>query len=823
MATLQLREDENASLAVAVLRGVLPPSHVPVTIHYVTRTGAVAYLDGSIVGAFDREHEEILVAASAHERVLELRVERQALPTNGLPPRDGVRWRLMQARSRPAPMTHMTIREASDNGKNTAYVSEVGADGIPLWGHSHLDVAWLWTYEETKRKAVRTFANALALMDRDPSFVFTQSQPQLYEFVREQDADLYARVKQRVAEGRWDVDVAAMWVEPDCNIPSGESLLRQMLFAHRFCVDEFGIEPSIAWLPDTFGFARTLPTLLAHAGIRYFGTTKLQWNDTTRFPYPQFRWRGPDGSEVVAALIASYEGGIDAGRINAARTRREPLVVGYGDGGGGPTAGHLVQMRDVGAWERPRAWFERLDASRAELPLHDDELYLEYHRGVYTTHHDVKARNAALERALADVEERLSWCVAVRASRDITTRLRAQLNAAWEIVLRNQFHDVLPGTSIAPVYDDAGREYAEAGELVLSARTATETLLPRGPQPRPFAISELVAEKDAFAFDNGIIRALVKADGTIVELRTAGGANVVAQANALARYQDRPQKWEAWNIDAGYQRSRRAAEPQPSSILDGTLQVPFRIGDSLATMRVALLEGEPFLRVDLAVDWHERRTLLRIENWLVVNGDAVVYGAPHGTVQRSARTDTPDRRARFEVPGARFACTQDDAGNGLALFALDTYGWDAQTLPGGGIRLGHSLLRATTWPDPNADRGEHMFSWAFAPLRGATKGAIERAWDAFANGSRVRLFLSEDDAVLVVACKPADDGNGVIVRVRECDGAERPVRLRSGGRMRGVTPVDALERAISDEVRIEGETLVASIPAFGLRSYRVTF
>ena len=823
MTTVQLREDAGASHALAVLRGVVPPSDVPVSIHYVTRTGAVAYLDGSIVGAFDREHDEILVPPSARERSLELRVERQALPTNGLPPRDGVRWRLMQARSRPAPMTHVTIRDAIENGKDAVQAGAVGAERIPLWGHSHLDVAWLWTYEETKRKAVRTFANALALMDRDPSFVFTQSQPQLYAFVKEQDRELYGRVKQRIAEGRWDVDVAAMWVEPDCNIPSGESLLRQMLLAHHFCVDEFGIEPSIAWLPDTFGFARTLPTLLAHAGIRYFGTTKLQWNDTTRFPYPQFRWRGPDGSEVVGALIASYEGGIDAARIRAARSRREPLVVGYGDGGGGPTAAHLIQMRDVGAWERPRAWFERLDASRDKLPLYDDELYLEYHRGVYTTHHDVKARNAALERAVADAEERLSWCVAVRAPRDIVERLRAQLGAAWEIVLRNQFHDVLPGTSIAPVYDDVAREYAEADELVRSTRAATETLLPRGPQPRASVISAPAAAGDAFAFDNGIIRVLVKADGTIVELRTVGGPNVVTQANALARYQDRPQKWEAWNIDAGYQRTRRAAKPQPSSIVDGTLHVPFRIGGSLATMRLALLEGEPFLRVDLVVDWRETRTLLRVENWLAVNDDAVVFGAPHGTVQRSARMDTPDRRARFEVSGQRFAYAQDETGNGLALFALDTYGWDAQALPGGGIRLGHSLLRGTTWPDPGADRGEHTLSWAFAPLRGATTGAIERAWDAFANESRVRLFLSEDDAVLVVACKPAEDGDGVIVRVRECDGAGRPVRLRSGGRMRGAAAVDALERAVPDEVRIEGETLVAFVPAFGLRSYRVTF
>ena len=164
-----------------------------------------------------------------------------------------------------------------------------------------------------------------------------------------------------------------------------------------------------------------------------------------------------------------------------------------------------------------------------------------------------------------------------------------------------------------------------------------------------------------------------------------------------------------------------------------------------------------------------------------------------------------------------------DSNRGLAFFALDSYGWSARTLPGGGIQLGHSLLRGTTWPDPEADLGEARLSWAYAPFAGATTGAIERAWESFAYERRVRLFTTSDDAVLVVACKPAADGDGVIVRVRECDGTARPLRLRSGGRMREAVAVDGLERPLPNDVRIENEELVATIPGFGLRSFRVRF
>ncbi len=803
--------------ALVTLEATLSPSSQPQRLRYRTATGALLRVDGNVAGAFDREHHEVDVAPSDRPCVLTLEVERRALPTNRLPSGDGIFWRLMLAKAEQGPEKTIEVTDVSADG----YSASRGE--LILWGHSHLDVAWLWNYSETRRKAMRTFANALAIAERDPSFVFMQSQPQLYAFVEEEDPRFFGRVTEAVAKGRFDPQPAAMWVEPDCNATSGESLLRQMLHAHAYCVDRFGIEPSIAWLPDTFGFPNTLPTLLGHARVPYFGTTKLQWNDTTRFPYPQFVWRGPDGATIVSALLAAYEGSADPGRVETARERREPLVIGYGDGGGGPTTDQVRVADVVGTWRPPLEWFKELERDSARLPVHTDELYLEYHRGTYTTHHDIKALNAQLERTLADVEERVAWCIAVRAPRDAVHRLRSQLDDVWRIVLRNQFHDVLPGTSVRSAYDEALEEYSQALEAVTFVRKSTEAMLPRGPRlEASSARVEPVIDGDEIVFDNGIVLARFSQKGELLHLSVMGGRNVVAQANLLAAYRDRPKKWEAWNLDAGYERNRLNVKPAGFDTADGALNVRFDVAGSPLTMQVSLLQDEPFVRVDAAIDWRADRTILRLENWLTAGDGRVRFGSPHGTIDRAMENDTPAGRARFEVPGQRFASVSD-GGAGFALFSLDTYGWSARRLPEGGMQLGHSLLRSPRWPDPKADRGEMRLSWAFAPHSGATTGALERAWEYFAMPPRVRLFTTNDDAVLITAVKPAQSGDDVIVRIRECDGAARTVRIRCGARMRSVQSVDGLERPLDLPVTVEGEELVATIDRYSLRSFRVSF
>lgn len=802
---------------VALLSGTLERGGT-VSLRYETRTGALLRLDGEVAGAFDREHDSATVDVAPQTSLL-LEVEECSLPTNGLPSGPGLKWWWLNARAAQAPSLQIKTARDEDEPYNRAPSS-----GVPIIGHSHLDVAWLWTYAQTKHKAMRTFAIAKNLLGRFPEFIFSQSQPQLYAFVEETDPAFFQEIGALVQAGRFDASIAALWVEPDCNIPSGESLLRQMLHAHIYCTQRFGVTPAVAWLPDTFGFANTLPTLLDHAGIKYFATTKLRWNDTTQFPYPQFIWRGPDGSDVISALLASYDGGLSAQRLQLARDRSEPVVAGFGDGGGGVTQAMIADARRDGFWVRPLDWFEDLRVRRDRLPVHQDELYLEYHRGVYTTHHDVKARNAELERLLERAEEAAAWCQAVRSPHDLQAAFRSNLDEAWRILLQNQFHDVLPGTSIGAVYRDVHAQYDRAGAIVDAVIKGTTAVLPRaraGITTAALREPELASD-GTYTFTNGSIDARITAAGILTELNVCGGPNCVSQANVLAFYHDHPKQWEAWNIDAGYDKRVRHPKRGPAAVRDGALVIAFAYKKSAFEMRISLRAREPFLRVELDCDWRSTRTLMRVENWLPIRAQSVTYGTPHGTISRSATASTPQDRAKFEVPGQRYALVQGENAM-MALLALDTYGWSARALPRGGIRIGHSLLRGTTWPDPAADRGLHSIRYAFAPRTTGKIGTLEGAWCHFAHQPRVRLFVPEDDAVLVVACKPAQDGDGVILRIRECDGHALLARIRSGGRIKSIVSVDALERDAAGTVSLENELILAAIGPFALRSFRVRF
>jgi alpha-mannosidase len=784
---------------------------------YPTRTGALLRVGGEIAGAFDGKHHAIDVPAQAGTFEVTLTVERRSLPIAGLPAGDGVRWRWMLARAEQTP--HETIDVAVSPAAYGTAPGARRAGDPPLVGHAHLDCAWLWTYADARRKALRTFATALRQLSIDDRYVFAQSQPQQYAWVESADPDLFARVRERAGRG-WDASVATMWVEPDLHAPSGESILRQFAYGVRYTMEKLGVVPEVVWLPDTFGFPNTLPTLAAHAGLPYFATTKLQWNETTRWPYPQFRWYGDDGSHVVSAVIDKYDGEATRQRKATARERNEILVHGYGDGGGGVLDRELAgEDRATAPWMPMSAWFESV-VGRA-LPHVSGELYLETHRGTYTTHRDVKARNAALERGLGEAEELCAWCIGVRAPASAIGPLRDDLRTAWTIVLRNQFHDVLAGSAIGPVYADVLAEYEKADRIVERVIASARSILPRAElriEPAP-AVAP-VDDGGTFVFTNEYVRARVRPDGTIVELSGVDGRNVAAIANGLMLYVDKPRTYDAWNLDVSYERKPRRFKTAGARIEDGALIVELKGDGTAIAMRIALGAGEPYLRIELNVNWQATHRILRVEHRFALQTGEVRYGMPHGSLVRGAVLRTAAERARFEVPAQRWVhATDGDAG--IAILAPDTYGWSALALRNGGIRIGSSLLRSPVWPDPGADRGEHHIAYALAPTAGATVGALEAAWRDYAEPARVRLFTCEDPAVFVVATKPADDGNGIVVRVRECDGETRAVELRCGGRLRTATPVDACEREIAGDVRVDGERIHFVLPAFALRAYRV--
>ena len=799
---------------VAFLRGLAPlASHSePLSLRYATRTGALLKIGGVTRGAFDGEHAEIALQPGLTGEVT-LAVERRSLPTRGMPSGDGLRWRLMLARS------HERPSRSARFGPATAFERRPQNAALALVGHSHLDVAWLWTYEEAARKALRTFATAVRQLELDPQFIYTQSQPQLYDFVRERDPELFARIVALARAGRLDASGAALWVEADCNLPSGESLLRQLVTGCAYAERELGTAACVAWLPDSFGFPNTLPTLLRHADVGAFGTTKLGWNDSTAFPHAQFMWAGPDGSRVAAAQIASIAGAFARRRVAHAAARGDLLLVGEGDGGGGAPDEALRIAPTFGTFTTLAGWFAGIAARADTLPLVSGELYLEEHRGTATTHHDVKARNAALERSLRDVEEELAWAYALHATPFFLDEARRQLARAWEIVLRAQFHDVLPGTATRAVYADVFAEYDEADALVAHVGASARSVLPSAAaQPARPLVAPRYA-RDAYVFEHDRLFARLERDGTLVELRVPGGRNLVRRANRLALYRDRPKRWDAWNLDPHYRSRPRPVRATSCAVVEDGLEVRYAFGASLAVARISLAEREPFLRVELAVAWDESRTVLRLENALRFDGTRARFGSPHGSVERSPGPRTKAERAKYEAPGQRFARI-DGSDGGLALFALDTYGWSVSR-GRGGTELGHSLLRAPLWPDSAADRGEHAFTLAYAPLARFGMGELETLWDRFARAPVVAMFVASDPRVIVVATKLADDGAGVIVRARECDGAELEVELACGARALAASCVDARERPVAGDVELKGGALVVRFAPYELRSFRV--
>lgn len=356
-------------------------------------------------------------------------------------------------------------------------------------GHTHIDVAWWWTVSQTREKTARSFSTVLKLMDEYPDYKFMSSQPQLYVFLKERYPEVYAKLKQRVKEGRW-IPEGGMWLEADCNLTSGESLVRQFLYGKKFFKDEFGIDSKILWLPDVFGYSGALPQIMKECGIDYFMTTKLAWNQIDKFPHDTFMWKGIDGTGILTHLITTpsvgqdvkkthfttYNGMLDADAVIGAWDRyqnkdlnNEVLICyGFGDGGGGPTREMLESSSrlDKGiagipkvVQESPVAYFERLDervSKNKRLPVWEGELYFEYHRGTLTSMGRNKKGNRKSELAMMDLE-----LLSVLAEEKGVSYPKEKLERMWKVILLNQFHDILPGSAIHEVYEVTKKEYEE--------------------------------------------------------------------------------------------------------------------------------------------------------------------------------------------------------------------------------------------------------------------------------------------------------------------------------------------------------------------------
>ena len=454
---------------------------------------------------------------------------------------------------------YASVREAREYLKTNLYEALGGHDDViaTCIGHTHIDVAWWWTVAQTREKVCRSFATVLKLMDEYPHYRFMSSQPQLYAFLKERHPELYARIRQRVAEGRWEPE-GGMWVEADCNLTSGESLVRQFIHGKRFFKDEFGVDCRILWLPDVFGYSGALPQIMKQCGIQYFMTTKLAWNQFNKMPYDTFRWRGIDGTEILTHLITTlgvgqpvknffttYNGMLHPDALIGGWQRYQQKEInndilvsyGYGDGGGGPTRAMLENSdrMEKGVTGLPRVrqafartYFDELNArvqGSNRLPVWEGELYFEYHRGTYTSMARNKRSNRKAELHMMDLE-----LLSVLAQ-DRLPYPAQEMDGMWKTILLNQFHDILPGSSIHEVYEVTKREY-EALERQISALRGERLAALAAPSD-----AVTVFNTKGFASDEAVClgqlgaAALVDADGARYPVQqTAEGAVVFLPA-----------------------------------------------------------------------------------------------------------------------------------------------------------------------------------------------------------------------------------------------------------------------------------------------------
>ncbi|WP_112263448.1 alpha-mannosidase [Lentzea terrae] len=722
--------------------------------------------------------------------------------------------------------------------------AHASAHTLSAIGHAHIDSAWLWPLRETVRKASRSFANVTWLATQYPEFVFAASQAQQYAWVKENQPKIYERMQQAAQNGQWR-PVGGMWVESDANLPGGESLARQLAHGKRFFLDEFGIECEEVWLPDSFGYTAAFPQLAVLAGAKWFLTQKLSWNQTNKLPHHTFWWEGIDGSRVFTHFppVDTYNAEILGKELSHAvrnyaekgRGTRSLLPFGFGDGGGGPTRDMVERARRLQNLEGspkveiepPHEFFRKAQAEYPDAPVWSGELYLELHRATYTTQSRTKAGNRRSEHLLREAE---LWA-ATAAVHNGHEYPYDDLDELWKVVLLHQFHDILPGSSIAWVHQEAEQTYADVADRLTkithqaqeslgggvfntSPRDRAEVVLQDGTPIFVTAPASGIGSEseptnpvtiDGRVLDNGLVRVKFDENGLMTSVVTNGRETLAGPGNLLQLHPDFPNYWDAWDIDAHYKRKHTdlvdADEVtfESHGPLRATVRVVRSFGRSKITQLISLNADSHRIDVDTEIDWHESEKILKAAFPLDVHAERSAAEIQFGHVHRPTHTNTSWDAARFEVYAHRWVHVAEP-GFGVGVINDSTYGHDI-TRHGRATVVRLSLVRAPHIPDPHADQGVHRFRYALLP--GADVG------DTLAEGYALNLPLRvlpgtadhrplvsiDSDAVAVESVKLADDRSGdVVVRLYECLGGRARFTLTPGFECVRAQVTDLLER-----------------------------
>lgn len=695
-----------------------------------------------------------------------------------------------------------SIAEASEFLESElSKISHTPQAEVIMEGHSHIDIAWLWRVQESERKAARTFSNNLALMDIYPQFTFAQSQAILYDMTKRLYPELYERIREKVSNGQWGV-VGNVWVEADTNIASGEAMIRQLLYGREFFKKEFGVTSDTYWLPDCFGFSWALPQIIKRSGMKYFITAKLSSQDTNRFPHTIFRWRGSDGSEVIAHNQRThYQGEYTPKQIyDAAYTNDQKDVAdtsfsmyGYGDGGGGCTYKMVengIRLQNFPGLPKtkmghPDEFFEKAAEAADRLPVYNDELYYENHRGTYTSQAFVKKGNRRGELLMARVE--------MASIFSGTVYDMEKVEELWKLLLKNQFHDILPGTSIHEATEDCRPDYerllGEGGALRDAALSSiNETIgvpsdgvvvwnLTSRPIKSPASAKvssadasfdgipsvvyneggetriSFIAEVPAMGYkfipfskkasgmplvtaskrllENEILRVGLDENGLLTSVydKENGRETLSGKGNALTVFIDKCVHETAWNLELNYNKKSWALDKAESvevleqSELRGVIRVVRSFNKSKITQDIVLYAGGRRVDFETVVDWGERDKVLKAAFEVNVLNTMASFEIAHGAIKRPTHRNNSYDAAKFEQCAHKWADISE-GDYGVSILNDCKYGYDIKDST---MRI--TLMRAPTCPDRLGDLGVNSFVYSFYPHAGSWQcaGTVEEA------------------------------------------------------------------------------------------------
>lgn len=756
--------------------------------------------------------------------------------------------------------------------------SYASAHQVYAVGHAHIDSAWLWPVRETVRKCARTFSNQLALMDENPDFKFVASSAQQYAWIEERYPELFERIRSKVASGQF-VPVGSMWVESDTNLPGGEALARQFVAGKQYFQSRFGIDTTDVWLPDSFGYTGALPQLMRAAGCRDFLSQKLSWNEVDRMPHHTFWWQGIDGSRVFTHFppVDTYNSDLSPRELlhaeneyaekGVARTSIVPF--GWGDGGGGPTremlaaASRQSDLEGVPAVRlaSPSEFYRDARDEYEHAPTWVGEMYLEFHRGTYTSQARMKQGNRRSEHLLREAE---LWAAtaAVRVGLEYPYEI---LERIWHQVLLYQFHDILPGSSIGWVHREAEETYpllaaeleqiivasarALVGEGELSLELNATPTTRRGvaalgagePHTTPSGIELERTSDGGIVVTNDVVRVEMSPEGLITSLIDLVERREViprgTQANLLQLHLDTPKAWDAWDVDVEYKRfvtdltsvdSIEAAVEGPVA----TVRIVRSFGSSRVEQTIRVEQGSAAIEIVNDIDWHEKQKMLKLAFPVDLMTERSAAETQFGHVFRPTHANTSWDANKFEICAHRWVRVEE-AGYGVSVANSATYGHDIalvtpeQGRPYTAIRM--SLLRSAQFPDPRADEGRHVLTAVLHP--GAALGTtIEDGYRANLDVRTIKgehgvepLVALDAPGVMIESVKLAEDGSGdVVVRLYEALGGRGRGTLTPQFEVSHITQVDLLERASDPEgVEIQGSQVALELSPFQIVTLRM--